>query len=113
MRVREEKSRLYRTLRKLNMIRPHPSWANFMLARIERGDPDMFEHALRDRAIVIHRPPHPELSNCFRISATTPEATGALKEALIEAAAESVASERPSPPTPLPCAGEGGREAGR
>ena len=28
-RVREEKARLYRTLRKLNLVRPLPSWANF------------------------------------------------------------------------------------
>ena len=36
-RVREEKSRLYRTMRKLNMVKTFPSWANFLLVKIERG----------------------------------------------------------------------------
>jgi histidinol-phosphate aminotransferase len=37
-RVREERSRLYRMLRKLNMVQPLPSWAGFLLTRVERGD---------------------------------------------------------------------------
>jgi histidinol-phosphate aminotransferase len=85
-RVREEKSRLYRTLRKLNMIRPSPSWANFLLARIERGAIDQFETALNEREIRVHRPSHPGVQDCFRISAASGDATNALKMALIEAA---------------------------
>ncbi|HRA48870.1 MAG TPA: aminotransferase class I/II-fold pyridoxal phosphate-dependent enzyme, partial [Thermomicrobiales bacterium] len=34
-RVREEKARLYRMLRKMNMLSPYPSWANFILAQVE------------------------------------------------------------------------------
>jgi histidinol-phosphate aminotransferase len=85
-RIREEKSRLYRTLRKLNMVRPLPSWANFVLVRVERGDRDYFVHELADRGIIIHRPNQPELANYFRVSATGAEQTFALKQALIEAA---------------------------
>lgn len=84
-RVREEKSRLYRTLRKLNMISsPYPSWANFLLARVERGDAHHVAHELARRHIHVHLPPHPELANHLRISATTAEATQTLKQALIE-----------------------------
>jgi histidinol-phosphate aminotransferase len=86
-RVREEKARLFRTLRKLNMIRPHASWANFLLVRIERGDADAFSTEVRRRDIAVHRPLQTGMGNYFRISATTAEATAALKNALIEVAA--------------------------
>jgi histidinol-phosphate aminotransferase len=85
-RVREEKSRLYRTLRKLNMIRPLPSWANFVLARVERGERDYFVRELARRDILVHRPLQPELDQYLRISASRAEETMALKQALIEAA---------------------------
>jgi histidinol-phosphate aminotransferase len=85
-RVREEKSRLYRTLRKLNMVRPLPSWANFVLVRVERGDRDYFVRELGDRGIAVHRPPQIELEQFIRVSATNAEQTHALKVALIEAA---------------------------
>lgn len=83
-RVREEKSRLYRTLRKLNTVRPHDSWANFLLARVERGDADQIARELACRGIQVHRPQHPELAHHLRISAVSPEGTTALKHALIE-----------------------------
>jgi histidinol-phosphate aminotransferase len=85
-RVREEKSRLYRQLRKLNMVRPLPSWANFLLARVERGDPILFEHELAERGIAVHRPLQPELAEYLRISAIGPESTLELKRALIDIA---------------------------
>lgn len=85
-RVREERSRLFRMLRKLNMLRPFPSWANFVLARFERGDAGFFVGELAERGIVVHRPEQPGMGECVRISATTPEQTDALKRALIEIA---------------------------
>ena len=87
-RVRDEKARLYRTLRKLNMIQPYPSWANFLLARVERGDPDHFAAELHRRGLLLHRPAHPTLAGHYRISAVSGEATAALKNALIEIAAD-------------------------
>jgi histidinol-phosphate aminotransferase len=86
-RVRNEKSHLFRTLRKLNMIRPFPSWANFLMARIERGDPAHFDAELRARGIIWRSPAAPELPGFVRISASTPDATVTLKNALIEIAA--------------------------
>lgn len=87
-RVREERGRLYRTLRKLNMLRPFPSWGNFVLARFERGEASVFAAELSDRGIVVHRPAHPELNDFVRISATVPEHTDRLKLALVEIAAD-------------------------
>jgi histidinol-phosphate aminotransferase len=83
-RVREERSRLYRTLRKLNTLRPLPSWANFLLVRVERGDAILFERELAERGIIVHRPTQPELPDHLRISAVGPESTLELKRALIE-----------------------------
>jgi histidinol-phosphate aminotransferase len=85
-RVREEKSRLYRMLRKLNMVTPLPSWANFLLARVERGDTGYFVRELARRGIRVHWPQQPELVNFLRISATRPDQTDVLKQALIEIA---------------------------
>jgi len=86
MRVKDEKARLYRMLRKLNMLRPLPSWANFVLTQIERGDTVTIRAELLERGIVVHAPTHPELDGTLRISATSHEATAALRSALIELA---------------------------
>ena len=69
------------------MIRPYVSWANFLLARIERGDIDAFQQELIRRDLHLFRPDDPLLKDYFRISATTAEATSALKNALIDVAA--------------------------
>jgi len=86
-RVREEKASLYRMLRKMNMLSPYPSWANFILAQVERGEAATMRTELMVRDIVVHAPAQPELASTLRISATTPEATAALRAALIELAA--------------------------
>jgi histidinol-phosphate aminotransferase len=83
-RVKDEKARMYRMLRKLNMGRPMPSWANFVLVRVERGDPSLYPDELLKREIRIHVPEQPELSGYFRLSAVSHEATAALRAALIE-----------------------------
>lgn len=82
-----ERGRLFRQLRKLSMISPpYPSWSNFLLARIERGDTDFFVPRLADRGIAVHQVEHPGLANHLRISAVSIDATYALKKALIEIA---------------------------
>ena len=88
-RVMIEKGRLFRQIRKLNMISPpYPSWANFLLCRFERGSADFFVPRLAERGIDVHRPPHPELRNHVRISAVSADWTNALKQALIDIALE-------------------------
>lgn len=86
-RVREERSRLYRMLRKLNMLAPVPSVANFVLAHIERGDAAEYARALARRDIRVHQPQDPSLGAYLRFSAGNPESTDALKRALIAIAA--------------------------
>lgn len=85
-RIRDEKSHLFRTLRKLNMLQPLPSWSNFMLARTERGEAAWHQQQLAQRDIFVYRPTSPELPRHLRIAAVTPETTRILKEALIEIA---------------------------
>jgi histidinol-phosphate aminotransferase len=86
IRIKDEKARLYRMLRKLNMLRPLPSWANFILTNIERGDAGTIRSELLSRGILVHAPEVPELEGHLRISATSHEATAALRAALIEIA---------------------------
>jgi histidinol-phosphate aminotransferase len=87
-RVREERSRLYRALRKLNMVRPFPSWANFLLTRVERGGRARVVRELARRGVAVHEPQQPGLAEYLRISATRPEQTDALRRALVEMAAD-------------------------
>jgi histidinol-phosphate aminotransferase len=88
-RVMLEKGRLFRQIRKLNMISPpYPSWGNFLLCRFERGSSDFFVPRLAERGVNVYRPPHPELRNHVRISAVSADWTNALKQALIEIALE-------------------------
>ena len=85
--VMVEKGRLFRQLRKLSMISPpYPSWANFLLARIERGSSEFFVPRLARKGIYVHEVKHPRLANHLRISAVSLETTYALKHALIEIA---------------------------
>lgn len=86
--LRDEKARLYRTLRKMNMLTPYPSWASFVLVRLERGDPAAMLDDLAERGVVLHRTPQPELDAHARISAVSHEATAALRAALMDLAAD-------------------------
>jgi histidinol-phosphate aminotransferase len=81
--VRREKSRLFRMLRKLNMVRPLPSWAPFVAVRVERGTASFIAERLAETGILVHRPDDPCLPNHLRIGACSQEATETLKRALI------------------------------
>jgi histidinol-phosphate aminotransferase len=86
-RVMAEKSRLFRTVRKLSMVSPAcPSWANFILARAERGTAELLHRELAERGIHVHLVANPELPNHLRVSAVSPDATNALKDTLVEIA---------------------------
>lgn len=86
--LRQERSRLFRTLRKLNLVRPLASWSTFLLVQVERGDRATVVAGLARRGLVVHVPLQPELAPFIRVSAGRPEQTDALKQALIEIAAE-------------------------
>lgn len=89
-RIRLERARLWRTLRKSNLVSlPYPSTANFVLARVERGDAAAIAAALRDRDIIVQVPPEPRLAaNHLRITVGPPEATVALGAALVQIAGQ-------------------------
>lgn len=83
--ITRQKSQLYRELRKLSIVSvPYPSWANFLLARVERGDRDDIVARLAERGIAVYAPPHPNLQQHIRVTAVSTDATMALKQALIE-----------------------------
>ncbi len=88
-RLRLERARLWRTLRKSNLVSlPHPSSANFLLVRVERGDAPTVAAALRRSGIAVHVPSDPTLStDHLRITVGPPESTAALGVALTEIAA--------------------------
>jgi histidinol-phosphate aminotransferase len=87
--VMTEKGRLFRQVRKLNMISaPYPSWSNFLICRFERGTSEFFLPRLTERGIDLYQPPHPNLKNHVRISAVSGEWTNELKHALIDIALE-------------------------
>lgn len=80
-----EKGRLFRQLRKLNMVSvPYPSWSNFLLMRVERGDARAVADELLRRGIAVYRPPQPNLRQHLRVTGVSADATLALKRALIE-----------------------------
>lgn len=82
--VAKERLRLWRTLRKLNMVRPLPGSAGFVAARIERGTRASLEAFLDDRMIRVHYPESHGNQDLIRVSAVSRLATSALSAALID-----------------------------
>jgi len=88
-RVTMEKGRLFRQLRKLNMLHtPYLSWSNFVLTTFARGSVEFFVPRLEDRGIRVFVPDQDILPGAIRVSAVSAEATEELKRALIEIALE-------------------------
>lgn len=85
-RVREERSRMFRMVRKFNTLTPIPSWAGFLLARVERGSASEIALLLADRAISVHVPAQVGSGEFLRISIGRSSDTDRLREALLEIA---------------------------
>ncbi len=83
-RVRLERLRLYRMLRKLNFLSPFPSDGGYVLAEVTRGDRDEIALALAEREITVYAPPQPRLARTLRFSAISPAATRTLQCALVD-----------------------------
>ena len=84
-----EKGRLFRQLRKLNMLHtPYPSWGNFVLVRFARGGVDFFVPRLEERGVRVFVPDQDLLPDHMRVTAVSAEATETLKLALIDIALE-------------------------
>jgi histidinol-phosphate aminotransferase len=87
-RIRLERGRMYRQLRKLNMIQPYPSSANFLLAEVTRGDAQTVQRHLQDNGILVKALTDRRLPNHLRIGVGLPEHTNALIASLKKLAAE-------------------------
>jgi histidinol-phosphate aminotransferase len=86
--ARQERSRLYRLLRKFSFISPLPSWGPFMSARINVVPRDTVVQAFLDRGIRVHTPNEPGLESFIRISIGSRSAMERFRQALLEMSPE-------------------------
>ena len=89
--IREERSRLYRLLRKLAFLEPLPSWAPFLAARAQIVPREAVVDGLLIRGVRIHAPREPGLEQFVRIGIGTRTAMERLRHALLDLAPELVA----------------------
>jgi histidinol-phosphate aminotransferase len=89
--VREERSRLYRFLRRLSFLEPVPSWAPFITARVTIVPRQDLVAGLTKRGIRIHAPPETGLEEYVRIGIGSRTAMDRLRAALLELGPELVA----------------------
>jgi histidinol-phosphate aminotransferase len=82
--VREERSRLYRFLRKLSFLEPLPSWAPFITARVTIASRESLIEGLTKRGIRVHAPSQPGLEQYVRIGIGSSTAMDRLRAALLE-----------------------------
>ncbi len=88
--VREERSRLYRFLRRLSFLEPLPSWAPFITARVTLTPRQNLVDGLRMRGIRIHAPIEPGLEGYVRFGIGSRRAMDRLRAALLEIGPELV-----------------------
>ena len=82
-RIRTERGRLYRALRKLQLLQPYESEANFLLCRVLLGDARVLKEGLEQEGIFIRHYSSPDLRDYVRISVGRSEDTDALVAALL------------------------------
>jgi histidinol-phosphate aminotransferase len=81
-RIRSERQRMVRQLRRVDYLSPYPSHANFFLCRVDRGDAHDVHQRLADRGIMVRRYGDPLLRDHLRITVGRPEDTDRLVGAL-------------------------------
>jgi histidinol-phosphate aminotransferase len=89
--VRDERSRLYRLLRKFSLLEPLPSWGPFLTARVAIGSRDDVVTGLDRRGIVVHAPEEAGLENYIRFGIGTRTSMERLRGALLDLAPEILA----------------------
>jgi histidinol-phosphate aminotransferase len=82
--VRDERSRLFRFLRKLSFLEPLPSWAPFIMARATIVPRQQLIEGLAQRGIRVHAPSEPGLEDYVRIGIGSRTAMDRLRAALLE-----------------------------
>lgn len=81
--IRKERGRLYRQLRKLNLLQPYPSDGPAVLCKVTRGDTQSLVDGLRMRGIIVRDCADVGLEGFVRVSVGTPEDTDQLMDALL------------------------------
>jgi histidinol-phosphate/aromatic aminotransferase/cobyric acid decarboxylase-like protein len=89
--LREERSRLYRFLRKLSFLEPIPSWGPFLAARVELVPRARVVSGLASRGVYVHVPEEPGLERVLRVGIGSRSAMDRLREALLELGSELLA----------------------
>jgi histidinol-phosphate aminotransferase len=89
--VREERSRLYRFLRRLSFLQPLPSWGPFITGRVTVVSRQNLIDGLAKRGIRIHVPGEPGLEEYLRIGIGSRTAMDRLRSALLELGPELIA----------------------
>ena len=82
VRIRVERARLYRQLRKLTLLQPLPSQGNFLFCRVLHGEAEAVREQLAAMGIIV-RGYNGALSGYLRISVGRPEDTDVLMKALL------------------------------
>lgn len=77
-RIRLERLRMYRALRKLNFVKPLESKANYLLVHVRHGTSATLQEWLEEDGIFVRRYSSPDLADYVRISVGKPEDTDRL-----------------------------------
>ena len=88
--VREERSRLFRFLRRLSFLEPLPSWGPFITGRVTVVSRQDLIEGLAKRGIRIHAPGDPGVEEYVRIGIGSRTAMDRLRAALLELGPELV-----------------------
>jgi histidinol-phosphate aminotransferase len=74
-RIRDERSRLFDELSRLDGVRPYPSAANFILVRMPDGRAGAVFESLKDRGVLVKNldRTQPLLADCLRVTVGRPE----------------------------------------
>jgi len=84
--LRDERSRLYRLLRKLSFLEPLPSWGPFLAARVTIGTREAIVDELRTRGVHVYAPTHPALKLYIRFGIGSRSEMDRLRSALADLA---------------------------
>jgi histidinol-phosphate aminotransferase len=83
-RLRQERSRLFARLQTIPYLEALPSQANFILCRVKDRSAAGLQETLAGQGILVRRYDTPQLSDCIRISAGTPQGTERLSRVLLD-----------------------------
>ncbi|HUS17113.1 MAG TPA: aminotransferase class I/II-fold pyridoxal phosphate-dependent enzyme [Chloroflexia bacterium] len=85
--IRQERGRLFRSLRKLNLLQPYPSEGPFLLCAMTRGNAAAIRDHLADQdGIIVRALQTTALPNHLRVSVGRPQDTDALMRGLLRIA---------------------------